>query len=471
LDGYGTWEAITAVSSLSSIFLVPINGTLLWKISGAYAVQDMAGVKTLVRLGIGVVGLLFAVVVTIAWVLRQQSVDLLNIPLDLKVATLGILPCMVGIFLLSGVTDTIGALISSFQKAGITTVIQSLGLIVNTATAIACLYVNMALWGLVIGQAVGFLFTLAGLYIVARKYCRGVSLMPAFPRNAVTRQMYTYTGFLLIGSTSAALRSQTDRIVLASFASPAWVGFYSIGAKVASLIMEVSNFFYVPMITAVGAMHAGGDSEGIKRLYSKMMLIVSVFAGAMVVVVAGLHGRLLSLWIGKAVAEVTPILYLLIFGTAFAVILTGPGTCVCRGIGRVGIETAYVGANLLLNFGLKILFIVLFGAIGTVMASGISWAITSVLFLVILHRNIDLPLGPTYQATRAIAAVAVAVFILAHWPAWFPVGSGRLEVAILGCLAGIPAIALFGILLILFRALSLSNIHRVFVWSKARILA
>ena len=59
---------------------------------------------------------------------------------------------------------------------------------------------------------------------------------------------------MLIGSVSAALRGSTDKIILASMASPVWAGqLLGIAARLANLVMEASNVFYAPLIAVVRA--------------------------------------------------------------------------------------------------------------------------------------------------------------------------------------------------------------------------
>lgn len=207
-----------------------------------------------------------------------------------------------------------------------------------------------------------------------------------------------YSGLLAVGYASAALRDQTDKLVLASFASTALVGYYSIAARLASLVMEIIRFFYMPMMTAVGALQARADWPAIRVLYARMMAVVSGLTGGIVVLVAGLSGPLVVLWMGRPIPEVTLMLLLLLPGTACAAMLTGPGTALCRGIGRVGIETTYVIVNLVLNLAVTIALVLTIGAIGTVIASGATWAVSAVIFTFHLHRQLDLPVEATRRA-------------------------------------------------------------------------
>jgi O-antigen/teichoic acid export membrane protein len=94
--------------------------------------------------------------------------------------------------------------------------------------------------------------------------------------------------------------------------------------------------------------------------------------------------------------------------------LTGPGTAICRGSGRAGIETAYLALNLVLNVGLTISLVLLIGPIGTAVATGATWAVSSILFLFVLHARLDLPVDASRRAA-ATALLAAAVAWAVHW--------------------------------------------------------
>ena len=49
--GYGTWEALLALASLTAVLQGAISGTLVWRVSEAYGSGDMAEIRRLARKG------------------------------------------------------------------------------------------------------------------------------------------------------------------------------------------------------------------------------------------------------------------------------------------------------------------------------------------------------------------------------------------------------------------------------------
>ena len=381
------------------------------RISMAYGERDVEEARRLVQIGIGLAFVLFAVLTPAIWLVRFPLVRLLNLPADYQETAALIIVFVVGIMALGGINDALVALVNGYQRTGFTVLVQAGASIFGYIISAVVLFLGYRIWSLWVGFICTFLCTGVGLYLVGARSCGRVDLIPALPRISDLQALSSYSGLMLTGSVSAALRGSTDKIILASMASPVWAGYYGIAARLANLVMEASNFFYAPLIAASGALHAQKDWDGIKRLYSKMMTVVPLVVGAIVVILAGVYDRLLVFWLGLSIPEVSTILLLLLWGNAVAVILTGPGTAVCKGIGRVGIETRYVVLNLVLNVVLTVALVVWLGAIGTVVASAVSWSAAAVYFLFVLHKNTDLPVCDSLRGVRAMAAIAYCAML------------------------------------------------------------
>jgi O-antigen/teichoic acid export membrane protein len=405
VDGYGSWEALLALASLSSMAQTAIAGTLVWRASTAYAIGDAEELRRTARVGAGLTWLLCLMVVPLAWLLRHAAVEFLGLAPDLQPTASLMFPVVAALLLLNGFCETLEAIISGCLRTGLVNVIGAVAHCVNYSVVIGATMSGAGMWGLVAGLAAAFVTRLAGGWIASRAVFGPLSLAPILPGRRDLSAL-RYSGVLTISALAGSLRDQTDKVVFASLASPTWVGYYGMAARLASLVMEILRPLYLPLITATAALNSLGDWAGVRRLYARSMAIVSLLTGAVVVVVAGLSDRLVTIWVGRPVPEVTPLVWLLIGGSAAAAILTGPGTAVSRGSGRPGLEASYLGANLLLNLVATIVLILLMGPIGTAAATGLTWAASSVFFILLLHRQMDLP-GPASWRGAGAAALAL----------------------------------------------------------------
>lgn len=453
---FGTWEALVALAGLTSLFQAAISGTLMWRISEAHGRADAAEISRLVRVGSGAVWTVFLLIWPLAWVLREPAVRLLGVSTEIQPLAAQMFPIIAAMTLLNGLSETLEAVVSGSQRTGLVNVVGAAAHTLNYSAVIVMVLFGGGLWSLVIGQAIAFVVRFVGAWWTSRASHGSVSLVPVLPRHTDV-VMARYSGLLMVGSVAAALRDQTDKVVLASLASPTWVGYYGMAARLSALVMEIIRFVYLPILTAVGALHAMGDWEAVRQMYSRLMAVVSIVTGLIVVTVLGLSDYVMVLWIGRPIAEVTPLLWWLMAGSASAAMLTGPGTAICRGAGRAGIETTYLIVNLVLNLVLTISLVLLIGPIGTAVATGSTWAVSSILFLFVLHTRVDLP----REASRRAAITALLAAIVAGIVYWASgiVGqpAGRSEAfwycVVLGTIGGV---AYLGVL-VAFRLISMKD--------------
>ena len=443
--GYGTWESIIAVSVISNIFQSTISGTLLWKISRAYGVDDLDSVRQYLGVGIFFSLLVFLTVTPLAWMSRDLLIHMFQVPEQFRRTASIVLPCVVGLMTLGSVNEVMAALIGGFQKSGISAFIQSSSMICNSLAVIACLFWGLEFWSLLVGFAVGFLIYGVALYTTARRILGSFSLRPRLPKKGVLQGTMSYAGFMLLGAVSIALRDQTDKIILSSVASPVWTGYFGIASRLSGLILIITGFVYVPTIAAAGALHSRDDWPGVQRLYSDVMTIMALVVGLFIALIAGLYDRLIILWIGRSIPEVGTILYFLIAGNAVAVLVAGTGSSVCKGIGIIRLETIYIIVGLMLNLILKFVLVLWIGAIGTVISSAASWAIASVVFIVLLHKNTQLPMIGTVRALKGLVLGAVCAFCGRWLSIQIPLESSKLD-------AFVSTVELGAIITVLFLA-------------------
>jgi O-antigen/teichoic acid export membrane protein len=189
----------------------------------------------------------------------------------------------------------------------------------------------------------------------------------------------------------------------------------------------MNNFFYVPVMTAVGALNAKNDWDSINRIYSNTIGIVAVLVGFVAVVIAGLHERLLVLWIGRDIPEVGIIISWLVFGNITAILLTGPGSAICKGIGRMGMEASYWGIGIFFNIILTFALIKTYGAMGSIAASSLSWAVSSTFFLWFLHKNVDLPWRISFRSVKVLLIILASVVLVRYLSTYWPNSVKRID--------------------------------------------
>lgn len=410
LAGYGTWETILALSASTTLLMGPLTGTLLWRASMAHGSNDQIAMSRTSGIGLAISGLLLAFALPV-FLLAHSLARMVHVPAGLVRDFLYVMPSVMLLTIAGGLVDSFAAVVDGCQRLAYSSIIRTIGQSVRYLVAIAFLYLGYGLSSLLFGFATSVLVMVIGMAILARRLCPLVGPLPVIPTRDEWKSGRKYASLLMIGYISAALRDQTDKLVFAFFASAIWVGYYAIASRMAALVMEISTFVYNPTIAAAGAMTSKGETGRIAGLYKTLMAWVPMLSGMVLVVVVGMHSQLMYLWLGRIVPQAVPLLLMLVLANALVVALTGPGTSLCRGIGRVEIETAYVVFNLILNAVFTVVLVRLIGPFGSAIASVGSWTLGSVYFVWHLHRSVSLPVKATMKAV-GIYCVAASTGVL-----------------------------------------------------------
>ena len=445
--GYGVWEIVLTITGFNMLWQGPMGGTLLWAASNAYGNGDQARVRELVRIGVFANLVLTSFLLLPIFFSRNLLPALLHVPLPQQPQVALVLPAVLASALASGIGDSYAAVIDGCQRMGLTALVRAGAHLVGTAVSLSGVLTGHGLYSLAFGQWSAAVVSWGSFYVLARMICPSVRFGVCVPSGHDARRLSSYAALLFVGYLSAVFRDQTDKLVLAAFAKPVWVGYYTMSARLTSLVLELCKLVYGPTVGLAGVLYARADAAGLKALYSGLMTWLPPALGAGVLLIGGLHRELVVVWFGRPVPEVTPIVLLLLGGNAAAGMLTGAGTAICRGIGRVSLETRYVIVGLISNIALTVVLVGTTGAMGTVWASAISWAGSSLYFARLLPAKLDFPAAPAVRAGIVLSiSVTFAGLLLWFSDLFSPVGS-RLDTLMLAASLAAPALVVYAVVL------------------------
>jgi O-antigen/teichoic acid export membrane protein len=403
IQGYGTWESLLAISTLATIFQSSLGGALLWGMSAALGRNRPHELNRLAGAGLIVTVLLIALILPPAWFFRSATIAFLHIPVAQVVVARAIMPALLGMATLSCIHETMASILGAHQHIGVAILLQAVLQALDNTAALILVAAGFGLTSMLLGHAATFLIGL-GLYAAAIKMlCKAGTLSPAFPTMSDLHQTVRYGALMLTATIAVAMRGQSDKVILAAVGSQSLVATYSIAAKLASLVIITSSILTTPLITAVGRLVPADHWEKIKSLYSNVTSLVCLASGLAAVVLAAVHQQLLTLWLGAHAPHIASILYMLLFGNLFVVVASGTASALCKGLNRLGIETHYAAISLVLNVVFTPILLLLCGPVGTVIASVLTWCVSSLLFLVSVLRK--LRLGSIAVRTGALAIV------------------------------------------------------------------
>jgi peptidoglycan biosynthesis protein MviN/MurJ (putative lipid II flippase) len=152
-----------------------------------------------------------------------------------------------------------------------------------------------------------------------------------------------------------------------------------------------------------------------------------------------------------------------------ASMLTGCGTAICKGLGILHIELKYIIISLAGNAVLKALLIPIVGAMGSVIASYLSWGLASIVFICLFHRATGITKSPSYRLAGALAIAALSIGIARYTSGLMSTGTDRLAQVLPIALIGAMVSVLFVVLSIMTGVIPRDIVNRLIDTGRVKI--
>lgn len=349
------------------------------------------------------------------------------------------------VFLAIGTLRTyIKKVLQGFEKIQFIALMKLVDPVSRLVFVLAFVLAGFGALGAFVGYVLSALVTVAfggGYLLYTLRSYRGTS-SPMEP--GLRRRITEYAIPLTATNSAAVLDKRVDTLLVGFFLSPVEVGFYVLADRVIKLLetpMSALGFTLSPMF---GAEKAAGNVTEISRLYEKALLnslLLYIPAGAGLILVAE---PMVLLVFGSEYSGTVILLQVLGLYAVFKAVtkLTDNGL---NYLGRARDRAIVRGITAVLNVGLNILFIPLFGVVGAAIATVITYGLYTAANLYII--SLEFELRPVYllQQLSVIVlitgAMSAVVFTLnGYISGWLTlilvVGTGGLIWGVLSVLTG-----------------------------------
>ncbi len=463
LETYGVWETFLSLGVVVCLPLTILNSTLFWWMTQAYGKGDKCTVTRFAGIGCtSTVAYLF-LMLPLFWLVRAHLIVAINAPQAGRAELSTILVITAGILVCGGVAEVMTHMLAAVQRLGDAVIAQTIGRLLLIGISLRGLQAGYGLRGMIAGQATGLAVQTLIIFILMRQNYSDNWFYPQFPTRDELRSLYRYARLMTVCSLMSILKEQTDKLILATCASPVWVGYYSVAHRLAGLLLEFNRFFYQPFMAATGLFHARGDNAGVQVLYHRVLMSVAVCTGLVLIIVVGGSDPLLVLWMGQALPDVTMILVLLVIANSATVLLTGPQTALCRGTGRIQTETVYLLVFFLSNLAGTILLVYLVGPMGTVYSTAISSLGCGLFFTRLFHRNMQMSLTGVIRAGYVYFIALFFACLAKACISFFPGLSGRATALVSLLVVVLPLAVMYFAVLVRVGLVEISEIKGLLV--------
>lgn len=196
--------------------------------------------------------------------------------------------------------------------------------------------------------------------------------------SSIAKNLFAVGGMFFVLQITATIQGQADNVIIANMLGAGAVTNYEICMKLFLMVPMLFSLLLTPLWPAYREAFTNGDMQWVRRIFLKSLrwaLFVSIPSAFMLVL---LGGKIIELWIGPEVVPSTGLLVgcgiwlvFLTLGNALAVFLNG--------LQLVKIQLIVATSAGILNVALSIWLIQIFGVVGAVFGSVISYFICAIL--------------------------------------------------------------------------------------------
>jgi len=270
----------------------------------------------------------------------------------------------------------------------------------------------------VVGALVGYIlsFGITALIGLRHLYTRFYQTAPTGDiETGIRKRIAAYTAPLTLTSTANVIDKKVDTILVGALAGPVAVAYYTVGKQVIQFVNTPIAALGFTLSPTYEAQKSKGNSETAARIYEEALT----------------HGLLLYIPAAAGLALVARPLVELVFGDEYLgavvvlqvlavyVVLLSMMELTSNGLdflGRARERAIIKGVSAVLNVGLNILLIPMFGAVGAAIATVGTFALYTVGSMYIMHSELNLRIRYIVRHIGAVLVVAgvmsAAVYIL-----------------------------------------------------------
>ncbi len=351
------------------------------------------------------------------------------------------------IFAISSALSAFGAIQGGLQRMDITNKIAialSIPMIIGT---IFFLERGYGLPGLMVNNAIILVITSIINIIIAFKILPQLKFNPLLFSKEMFKKLFGFGYKLQVVKLGSLAGPQTDKLLITYFLSLGLVTFYQLGSAIVEKAKGLILLITSALLPAVSELNANREISKIKLLYLKSIKYVMLIALPLSFFLV-INARLIILtWMNQDFEKAA--LSLQILTIAFFInILTGPGAVIAAGIGKPEYQMRVAIMVFLLNLPLSIILIVVYGFVGVLIGTALSYTISGIYFINLINKELKTSFCESFKhiVLPFLACLMAGFFncMLIHFIIPFGIFHGRLLNFSILCLTA----SIFGIIFI-----------------------
>ncbi|MBI5374034.1 MAG: flippase [Candidatus Schekmanbacteria bacterium] len=384
MERFGIWAVTFAITSYFSLLDLGVGGSFTKFIAEYDAKKDVRRINNVISHGFLFYLPLGALQFAIGFLIIEHITDFINISAELRTEAKDVFLLGLIAFTIQNIGIPLRSLFEGFQKMGLLNWIRALSTIPRIAGTVFFLQMGYGIIGLAINEIIlAVIINFISLFYSYRIFPQ-MKMVPRELDREILKNVFTFGYKLQVSKIAYLINFQTDKFIIGYFLNTVMVGFYDIGARVASLVRSFPVLMVSAITPAASELDSKGSSEMVWKLYIKSSRYLLLFTTPLFVFTLFNSSIILEVWLGAVYAPAVLVLQILCVAYFFNLI-SGAANVIAIGIGKPEFEMETSIYASIINIGLSILLIMKYGLTGCVGATAVSFVFYSFYLIYKFH--------------------------------------------------------------------------------------
>jgi O-antigen/teichoic acid export membrane protein len=354
LEAYGIWTTIFILVTYVSLTTLGISNVYIKYVAEFHARREYAKANSLLSTGLAVTIPLCATVFVCIWLGWSWIAPWLRLPpahaVDGKEAVLIVL----GIFLSSIAFSAFGCVLYGTHQIASTQIFETVGILAECALIVWLVCAGRGVRGLAEAYLARTVINDGLTMWWAYRKLKWLDLSPRLVRRESLKYVVHFGGLVQLQSMLSIFLNSVERVAAIEWIGVSAAGLMDVAKKWPTALSSIPTAFFATLLPAASHVDAASARSewlgNLQRLYLSAARYSNLCTASFVAAMAFWATPILHVWLGPRLPMRDSLIPLfVIFSLAMQFhMLTGPGTSVFRGMGRVYEEFNYSVPNLLL---------------------------------------------------------------------------------------------------------------------------
>jgi O-antigen/teichoic acid export membrane protein len=416
LEAYGLVAALFVVVGYIGVSVIGFSGAYVKYTAEFHATGDFSAINELLSTGLAITVPAYGLAFCALWWNWNRLYAVSGLPSALEPQARSAALLIIGSFLVGVAFWGFADLLNGLQHIHTMQMILLVTYAVETVLIFVLVGAGRGVQGLAEAFVARTVLSVAVAAWVCFRTFPWLRISPSLVTKKPVRLLLRFGGVVQVQSTLSIVLSTIERALAIPLLGSTAAGVFDLAKKLPAAISDLTGSFFTALMPAASYSTAGndggGDGTAVRSLYMQSARYSAMLSAALCAIPVCFAGPLMSAWIGKSLPGLVQCSIL--FGLAMQVhLLTGPGTSILRGMGRLSGDFYYLVPNLLI-LALSLAGVYLKEGFWTL--SGIAVAVSmatvssALVFLGVAHKLLSIP-GGVYA--KRVAAPCAAPYGIA----------------------------------------------------------